>query len=95
MMNSSVLLKTLEYLILPVLRQNLKLYSRQFGFRPNTNCQSAVATVKEIIKTYTENNSNVHCAMLDLSKAFDRINFGIILMKLRETELPTMIIRLL
>ena len=94
-MNSSVLLKTLEYLILPVLRQNLTLSSRQFGFRPSTNCQSAVATVHEIIKTYTDNNSNVHCAMLDLSKAFDRINFDILFMKLRETELPTMIIRLL
>ena len=53
-MNSSVLLKTLEYLILSVLRQNLKLSSRQFSFRPSTNCQSVVATVHGIIKTYTE-----------------------------------------
>ena len=36
----------------------------------------------------------MHCAMLDLSKAFDGINFDILFMNLRKTELPTSIIRL-
>ena len=37
----------------------------------------------------------MHCARLDLSKANDRSNFDILFMKLRESELPIMIIRLL
>ena len=51
-MKSSDLLKTLEYLILPVQRHNLKLSSRQFGLRPNTIFEAAVATAQETIRTY-------------------------------------------
>ena len=94
-MNSSVFLKLLEYLILPVLKSNLNLSSRQFGFRPGTNCQSAVLMLQEVVKSYTELNSNVHCAMLDLTKAFDRMNFNILIAKLKKTHLPMQLVNLL
>lgn len=89
------LLKTLEYLILPALGRNSKLSSRLFSFRPSTICQSAVAKVLKIIKTYPKKNSDVHCAMLDHFKAFYRINFDILFMKQHVNELPTLVICLL
>ena len=80
---------------MPALKSNLKLSSRQFGFRPGTNCQSAVLMLQEVVKSYTERNSNVHCAMLDLTKAFDRMNFNILIAKLKKTLLPMQLVNLL
>ena len=41
-MRSSNLLKMLENLLIPSFERNLKINPRQFGFRPNTNCQAAI-----------------------------------------------------
>ena len=86
-MNSSMFLKTLEYCILPVLTKTLDINNRQFGFRANTGCLPAVALVKEVISKYNNENTSVHCAMLDLSKAFDRVNKNILFTKLALTDL--------
>ena len=72
MINSSNFSKLLEYSILPVLKNNLKLSSRQFGFRPGTNYQS---------------DTNVQCAMSDLTKTFHRMNFNIQIAQLNWTHL--------
>ena len=73
-MNSSNNLKTFEYCLSPFLSNHLKLNNLQFGFRNKTGCTSAIALLKETINFYTKENTNVHCAMIDISKAFDKIN---------------------
>ena len=40
--------------------------------RKNTSSISAMTILKEVIINYRNNITNVHCTMLDLSKAFDR-----------------------
>ena len=94
-MNSSMFLKILEYSMLPVLKRYLVLNNRQFGFRANTGCIPAVALVKEVISKYNNENSSVHCAMLDLSKAFDRVNKNILFKKLAATDLNPRYINIL
>ena len=89
-MNSSNLLKVFEYCLQPFLSNHLKLNNLQFGFRTKTSCPSAVLVLKETVLKYTRENSNVHCAMVDLSKAFDRINYSILMTKLRATSLQYM-----
>ena len=43
-------------------------------------------TVKETVQYYLQNGSNVHAALLDATKAFDRINFCIGMYTIYEPE---------
>ena len=88
-------LKIVEYCLLPILTKILKLSNHQFGFRKETGCLSAIALVKETIYKYNSEKSCVHCVMVDLSKAFDRINNKILFSKLQVSELHPQIVELL
>ena len=87
-MNSCMILKIFEYSLLPFLTKYIRLNSRQFGFRKHTGCLSAIALVKETIFHYNHEKSDVYCGMIDCSKAFDKINWKILLCKLSESDLP-------
>ena len=91
-MSSSNLLKIFECFVRPLLSNHLKLSSLQFGFHSMTSCPSAVLVLKETVLKYTRENSIVLCAMINLSKAFDKINYYILITKLRGTSLPLQII---
>ena len=94
-MKSSNFLKIFEYCLLPSINTHIKLNNRQFGFRKNAGCSAALVLAKEIINKYTVGGSNVHCAMVDLSKAFDMINFSILIKKLHKTGLPKQIVNII
>ena len=94
-LNSSMFLKILEYCLLPSLSKLLKLSNLQFGFRKETGCMSAIALVKETIYKYNSENSNVHCVLVDLSKAFDRINHNILFSKFLESDVHPQIVELI
>ena len=94
-MNSSNLFKLFEYCLLPHLEKCLDLCPSQFGFRKNTSCISAICILKETIASYNAKNSNVHCAMVDLSKAFDKININILMEKLKKTEMSTDVVNVI
>ena len=94
-MSSSIFLKIFEYCLLPKLKKSLKISNLQFGFRENTGCLPAIALVKETISTYNSEGSDVHCAMVDLSKAFDRINHTLLFEKLLASGLDGKIISIL
>ena len=91
-MNSFVLLKLFEYCLSPNISGNLHLNDLQMGFRNHSGCINTVMILKEIIGNYDREGSNVHCAMLDLSKAFDRLNPNILIQKLRSTNISNMIV---
>ena len=84
-MSSSNILKTFEYCLQPFLFRHLKLNNLQFGFRPGTSCASTVLVLKETVHAYTKEGSNVYCGMVDLSKAFDKVNHKTLINKLRNT----------
>ena len=48
--------------------------------------------MKKIIMQYNKENSDIHCAMIDLSKAFDEINHDVIIDKLLKSSLPNIIV---
>ena len=75
--------------------RNLRSNSHQFGFRSETSTINAVSVLKETIHNYKSKNSSVHCAFLDLSKAFDRVNINILISKLLKTNLPKSIIKII
>ena len=94
-MNSSMFLKLFEYSLVPVLKQNLVINPLQFGFTTGSNCDMAITFLKETILSYKKDKSNVHCASIDLSKAFDKVNIKILIDKLSNTSLPTPIINII
>ncbi len=44
---------------------------------------NVVSLLKETILNYTNKNTNVQTAVLDMSKAFDKINHNILVKKLK------------
>src|SRR5258708_37010819 len=73
----------------------LKISSRQFGFKKGTGCGHATYILKQTIDYFTCRESNVCVGVLDLSKAFDRLNHSILFSDLLTRGVPTCIIYVL
>ena len=58
-------------------------------------CTHTVTIMKEIIMQYNKENSNIHCAMIDLAKAFDEINHDVMIGELLKSSLPKIIVRII
>ena len=76
-MNSSNFLKLFEYSILSLIENFIEPNVHQFGFRKHTSCLNAITILKETVQNYNSSGSKVHCAMVDLSNAFDKMNHQI------------------
>ena len=59
------------------------LNSTQHGFRPGRSCLSALLDVFSNSMHMLDSNSSVDMVYLDFSKAFDKVDHGILLHKLR------------
>ena len=94
-MNSSNFLKIFEYSLLPFFERHLKLDHRQFGFRSGSGCETAVTIFKEVIENYNRKSSDVHCAFIDMTKAFDKVNCSKLVDKLKKTTLPSELVNII
>ena len=94
-MNSSIFFKLLEYCLEPPLKRSLSISPLQFGFTEGSDCDAAIIVTKEIINSYRKQGSSVHCAAIDLSMAFDKINYKLLINKLIRAYIPIPIIRML
>ena len=93
-MNSSMILKLFEYSIYDAISNNIKINPLQFGFTKNSSCTKAISLLKETLLSYKHSGSIVHAASIDLSKAFDKINYKILVDKLKTQNVPLTIIRI-
>ena len=84
---TSVICKVLERIIrkevFSFLNQKGCLNSTQHGFRPGCSCLSVLLDVFYNIMHMLDSNSSVDMVYLDFSKAFDKVDHGILLHKLR------------
>ena len=94
-MNSSNFLNVIEYILLPHLENYLYIHENQFAYRPATGCMDAKTVLNKTVMYYHLQRSDVYCAMVDLSKAYDRINTSVLFDKMKETELPGQVIALI
>ena len=94
-MISSNFLKVLEYCLLPHIASSVSLSTKQFGFRKHTSTLMAVTVFKETVHYYMSKKSMVYTSFLDLSKAFDRVNYFKLIAKLMQNNIPPSIVHLL
>ena len=84
---TSVICKVLERIIrkqvFSFLDQKGCLNSTQHGFRPGHSCLSALLDVFDNIMHMLDSSSSVDMVYLDFTKAFDKVDHGILLHKLR------------
>ena len=84
-----ILMKIFERVIRKQVTQFLTergyLNSSQHGFREGRSCLSALLSVyDDLMLMFTELSCSVYIIYLDFSKAFDKVNYGVLLHKLRD-----------
>jgi exonuclease III len=92
---ATVIAKVLDRLLDQHLEKHLNLHDAQFGFTPGLSTESAILCLKQTVQYYTARNTPVYACYLDLSKAFDLVNYDKLWLKLHsETRLPVEVISL-
>ena len=79
---SKVLEKVVEYQLRQYFRQNDLFYAAQYGFRPSRSTSHALLDLTAFVHDGVDNGSNVVGIFIDLAKAFDTLNFDVLLEKL-------------
>ena len=64
-------------------------------YRPGVGCLTSADILKETAMQYNRRKSNVHCCLIDYSKAYDRVNYRILLSKLIDSRVPRDIVLLM
>ena len=71
---SNILGKLLDKVILANHTMALKSSDLQFGFKSESTTTACTFVLDEVVNYYNRNCSDVHVVLLDISKAFDRVN---------------------
>ena len=93
--SASQLLKLMEYTILILWGDLMQSDSLQCGFKKKSSCSMASWLVLEVCMYFNQRGTMVHGACLDLSKAFDKIQFSQLFNKLLEQGIPAVVVRVL
>ena len=58
------------------------MHDLKFGFTTGGGCESAIFVLKLVVEYFVEHGSDVYLAALDISKAYDRVDHRLLLLKL-------------
>ena len=89
---SPMLTKIFEHVLKNLFSNHLSTSSLQFGFKKNNSTSHALYCLKETVTYYTNHGSQVYCAFLDASKAFDRLVHSGLFLKMMSRNIPKVFI---
>jgi len=74
--------KVFEYCLLDKFNHFLKTSDTQFGFKKGLVCNHAIYSVRTIVESFVRKGSTVNLCVIDLRKAFDKVNLHALFIKL-------------
>ena len=92
---TSAINKVVDWVILLKYKDNLRSSELQFAYKEGHSTTMCTLALKEVVNYYTSRKGRVYCALLDASKAFDRVRFDKLFEALIKRNIPSSIIRLL
>jgi len=92
---SVIISKMFELAVLHNFHEYLSSSDAQLGFKKKLGCNHAIFAVKQVIDYYTKNCSTVNVCTLDISKAFDKVNYFVLMQKLMKRNMPKTLVALL
>ena len=92
---SSLLLKILDWVILILFGDLLKLDELQFGYQAGCSTTMATWMALEKISYFLRNGSEVFVCLMDMTKAFDMVQHSLLFRKLLDSGLPSIFVRIL
>ena len=90
---ASTLSKVVEHINLQKYGNLLRSDHLQFGFKSGSSTMQCTALMKMVISRYINNGSKVLGCFLDASKAFDRVDHGLLFQKLEERTILNFLIQ--
>ena len=66
-------MKLWERIIEARIRKEVTIAEQQFGFTPGRSTTDAIFCLRMLLKKWTEGKKAMHCAFIDLEKAYDRV----------------------
>ena len=87
--------KLLESVLQLKCSKHLPTCDNQFGFKASHGMDMCIYTLKEFIEYYKCRGTTVYVKFLDASKAFDRLNYWVLIDKLIKKHVPLFVIKLL
>ena len=64
------------------------IHDLQFGFTVKGGCDNAVFVLRSVAEYFVEHDGSVYISALDISKAYNRVNHRLLLLKLIEANGP-------
>ena len=91
----SIIGKLIDLVLLQKLADKFLTCDSQFGFKKGHSTSMCTQLLKETVAYYTSGDSSVYCIMLDASKAFDRVSYAKLFLKMLNRDISPTVIRLL
>ena len=87
--------KLFEISILTCLSDKMITSDNQFGFKSGHSTDQCIFLLKERIRRYVDLDGPVYCCFIDASKAFDRVCYPTLFLKLIDRGFPISIVKIL
>ena len=92
---TSAINKVVDWVIQLKHKSNPRSGELQFAYKEGHATVLCTLALKEVVNYFSSHKGRVYCALLDASKAFDRVHFDKLLEALIKRDNPSSIIRLL